>query len=96
VLLPTKALYRLLKNVTSEGKTRDSSISEAGFDFASTPSLHKYLFALRGGGAVCCEAVKNEAQKRSLYGVNEHFKRNFDTELASVVVFQHPLNRGTL
>jgi hypothetical protein len=33
---------------------------------------------------------KNEAQKRSLHGVNEHFKLNFDTELASAVVFQQP------
>jgi hypothetical protein len=46
---------RLLKNVTSEGKTR-----------------------------------KNKAQKRSLHGVNEHFKPNFHTVWLSAVVFQQP------
>jgi ATP-dependent Clp protease ATP-binding subunit ClpA len=50
---------RLLKNVTSKGKTR-----------------------------------KNEAKKRSLHEVNEHFEPNFDTELSSVVVFQQPAKAG--
>jgi hypothetical protein len=32
--------------------------------------------------------VKNEAKKRSLHGVNEHFELNFDDASASAVVFQ--------
>jgi hypothetical protein len=32
--------------------------------------------------------VKNEAKKRSLHGVNEHFELNFDDVSASAVVFQ--------
>ncbi|PLX50520.1 MAG: phosphomannomutase [Desulfobulbaceae bacterium] len=34
------------------------------------------------------EARKNEAKKRSLHGVNEHFEPNFDDAAASAVVFQ--------
>jgi acetoacetyl-CoA synthetase len=33
---------------------------------------------------------KNEAKKRGLHGVNEHFEPNFDAVAASVVVFQQP------
>ncbi|MCB2181472.1 MAG: hypothetical protein KQH63_05575 [Desulfobulbaceae bacterium] len=36
------------------------------------------------------ETRKNEAKKRSLHGVNEHFEPNFDAVSASAVVFQQP------
>jgi hypothetical protein len=36
----------------------------------------------------CPLRVKNEAKKRSLHGVNEHFELNFDDASASAVVFQ--------
>lgn len=36
------------------------------------------------------EARRNEANKRSLYMINEHFERNFNAESASAVVFTHP------
>jgi ABC-type multidrug transport system fused ATPase/permease subunit len=38
--------------------------------------------------ASAAEARKNEAKKRSLHGVNEHFELNFDDASASAVVFQ--------
>jgi hypothetical protein len=39
------------------------------------------------------EDRKNEAKKRSLHGVNEHFEPNFDDASASAVVFQRAVNR---
>jgi hypothetical protein len=38
--------------------------------------------------ASAAETRKNEAKKRSLHGVNEHFELNFDDASASTVVFQ--------
>ncbi|MCB2183793.1 MAG: hypothetical protein KQH63_17325 [Desulfobulbaceae bacterium] len=37
------------------------------------------------------ETWKNEAKKRSLHGVNEHFEPNFDAVSASAVVFNNLL-----
>jgi hypothetical protein len=42
--------------------------------------------------ASAAEARKNEAKKRSLHGVNEHFEPNFDDASASAVVFQRADN----
>jgi hypothetical protein len=41
----------------------------------------------------CPLRVKNEAKKRSLHGVNEHFELNFDDASASAVVFQRAAKR---
>lgn len=42
------------------------------------------------------EARQNEAKKRSLHVVNEHFEPNFNAASASAVVFQHPATGFTL
>jgi hypothetical protein len=42
--------------------------------------------------ASAAEARKNEAKKRSLHRVNEHFELNFDDASASAVVFQRAGN----
>jgi hypothetical protein len=43
--------------------------------------------------ASAAEARKNEAKKRSLHGVNEHFEPNFDDASGSAVVFQRAVNK---
>jgi hypothetical protein len=51
-------------------------------------SLLKKVASAAEAGRKCPLRVKNEAKKRSIHGVNEHFELNFDDASASAVVFQ--------
>jgi hypothetical protein len=51
-------------------------------------SLLKKVASTAEARRKCPLRVKNEAKKRSLHGVNEHFELNFDDASASAVVFQ--------
>jgi hypothetical protein len=51
-------------------------------------SLLKKVASAAEARRKCPLRVKNEAKKRSLHGVNEHFELNFDDASTSAVVFQ--------
>jgi hypothetical protein len=55
-------------------------------------SLLKKVASAAEARRKCPLRVKNEAKKRSLHGVNEHFELNFDDASASAVVFQRAVS----
>jgi hypothetical protein len=59
-------------------------------------SLLKKVASAAEAGRKCPLRVKNEAKRRSLHGVNEHFELNFDDASASAVVFQRAAKSDSL